>query len=110
MDALEVVIEVEEIGAQVAAARLPPLQRAAGDRPGKRIGIGAQLRQLGSLSQRSRESPDRFPGLFGRRLESPLGRPRWFGGGTLAEGRGGGAAAEDEALAQRVGREPVGSV
>ena len=71
VDAVELVVEVGEVGAQVAAAGLLALQGAGGDRRGERIGVGAQLLEPVGVADRAGEAPDRVAGLQRRGLEAP---------------------------------------
>ena len=107
---IEVVVDVREVGAQVAAARLLVAQGAGGDRRGQRIGVGDQLLEPAGVADRAGEAPDRVASRFGRRLEAPVGRVGAARGRDFADCGGRGALTEDEALAERVRGEAVGPV
>src|SRR4029077_1196009 len=73
VDAVELGVDCGAIRAEVAAARLGPLQGAGRDRGGEGVGVVAQLVQLPCLAHRAGKAPDGLAGRLGRRLEAPLG-------------------------------------
>src|SRR4051794_36332323 len=101
-----------EVRALVRAAALLAQQGAGGDQAGERVGVAEQ-----ALEARARaDDPGVAPERLLRRALGPLQRDRaWRGGARggvgggalwLVEPGAGGAGAEDEALAQRVGGQP----
>ncbi len=96
---------------QVAAARLAALQRRGGDRRRERVGVAAQLHQPSRVAAAGRPAarpPRGSPRLGGSKRHS--GGAGRLARGDLCQRRRRGAAAEHEALAERVRGEPVGAV
>ena len=110
--AAEGLVLAREVGAEVGAAALAARQRALGEQPGQERGRGAQaLEPLGAADHAGvgpeRHAPAAAPaGASGR-----TGGAGPAGGGPAAPAAAPrGAAAEDEALEQRVRGEPVRAV
>jgi hypothetical protein len=110
VNAVQLRIQPRGILAPVAAARLVALQGAGGNRSRQRIGVGAQALQIGRSSYRPGKFTDGVTGGLQGWVEAPGRRRRRTGSRFLSDGCLGSTRAEDEAFAERVGGEAVGSV
>ena len=100
------------VGPLVRAAALLPREAGGRDQPGEREGVVEQLAEPGRVALEARAAPERGArGLRRQRRRARLGRRTGRArGGRLGGGRDRGAPAVDEALGERVRREPVGAV